>query len=526
VIPQRNIDEFVNGRRDDHRWIKRCTHEELLAALANLEPPMHPFEGTRKHQLACLLLGAAYPRFSFWLDMGAGKTLVALELIRYWSQTRAQRALVFITSDKALPTWVNQIDRFGIKVPYCDATSGSSKEKWAQIGAFDKGIIFVTYPGAVAMVSDRVKTRKRKYAMEINKSKVARLVRDLDIAIFDESTRAGNHTSLTHQLCRMVSKAASSAHNLAGRPLGRDPTLIWGQQHLVDFGESLGPTLGLFRAAFFSEEPNPWGGEYSKNYIFKRSKKKELARMIRHRSISYSSNECVELPDVVPIIEKVNLPLEVRTYYRDIADKMRQSRGDFRALKNGFVRLRQLSSGFLGFKNDDTGERAEIEFGQNPKLERLIELIESKPKNRKALVFYDFTWSGRKIMGELQHLGIEAVWLWSGTKDAKLEIQRFIHDPKCEVAVLNNRVGAYSLDGMQVANYVFFYESPVPVIDRDQAQRRAVRDGQRFRVFQYDLVARGTADERILLFHKEGDDIFKALMRDPALLADSALQLV
>jgi SNF2 family DNA or RNA helicase len=82
--------------------------------------------------------------------------------------------------------------------------------------------------------------------------------------------------------------------------------------------------------------------------------------------------------------------------------------------------------------------------------------------------------------------------------------------------VINNKVGAYSLDGLQeVANYTMFYESPVSPIDREQAERRLRREGQKRRVFQYDLVTRGTVDEKILTFHAEGEELFKALVRNP-----------
>jgi hypothetical protein len=168
--------------------------------------------------------------------------------------------------------------------------------------------------------------------------------------------------------------------------------------------------------------------------------------------------------------------------------------------------------------DDETGEKASVEFDENPKLEALLELIDLMPEKRKAIVWYDFTLSGKKIVSRIkEEFGFKPIWLWSGTKDSRAEFDRFFNDPNCEVAVINWRLGAMSLDGLQkVANYDLYYESPVGVIDRDQAQKRLDRDGQRFPVFRYDLITKGTVDERILAFHAEGRDLFKALVKDPA----------
>jgi SNF2 family DNA or RNA helicase len=83
--------------------------------------------------------------------------------------------------------------------------------------------------------------------------------------------------------------------------------------------------------------------------------------------------------------------------------------------------------------------------------------------------------------------------------------------------VINNQTGAFSLDGLQVANYTYFFESPVSPIDRNQAERRTRRQGQKHKTcFYYDPVVADTVDERILEFHKEGEDIFQALLVDPS----------
>ena len=195
-------------------------------------------------------------------------------------------------------------------------------------------------------------------------------------------------------------------------------------------------------------------------------------------------------------------------------------------MKNAFLRMRQLSSGFIGLKDDETGEKAEIEFEHSPKLEWLMDFLDTFPDSRKVLIFYQYTVSGRRIAREIkEQFNIEPVWLWSGTKNAGAEIDRFMNDDDSPFCVVNNQVGAYSLDGLQVANYEVFFESPLSVIDREQAERRIIRQGQRHSTcFLYDPVVLETVDEKILEFHEEGKNLFNAILANPARVLGSLLR--
>jgi len=104
------------------------------------------------------------------------------------------------------------------------------------------------------------------------------------------------------------------------------------------------------------------------------------------------------------------------------------------------------------------------------------------------------------------------------TDDYKRDMYNFENKPGYDLAVIQNRVGAFSLDGLQVANYCLFYESPISVIDREQAERRLRRQGQTRRVFQYDIVVKGSMDTKILAYHREGEELMKALLRNPGML--------
>lgn len=515
AIHPKAVKQFLAQPRDSHVWMKKLTTKELDTALEEVGfTPGQNKEKLDKHQKVCILLGIAYKTFAFFLDMGLGKTRVALELIRFWIKSdELKTALVLAPSESVLFSWQKEISRWNINVDYVTLSNSSTEAKWDRLSEFEEGIILATFAGFSRMVTKltEVKTKRKgrvviKNKFQTNRTLMKRISKIIGAVVTDESTEIGNLHSLQYRICNKLAKTASIRYELAGRPFGRDPTQLWSQLYVVDRGETLGDTLGLFRAGFFEEEDNFWGG---KKYKFKKELRPKLNHILRHRSIQYRYDECGTLPPMVPKIEEVSLPGEATAYYQKFLKEVRKSHAGFQERKNAFVRMRQVSSGFVGFKNDETGAKAEIAFADNPKLDRLLELVRQMPHQSKFLIFYDFTYSGRMVSEALAKLKIKHGWIYGGVKNQRQLEERFNDGTVDESKglVVQERMGAFGAN-WQRANYLFFYESPVPVIRREQAERRPRRKGQKRTVFQYDLVCRGTADSGILKWHKEGASLW------------------
>lgn len=65
---------------------------------------------------------------------------------------------------------------------------------------------------------------------------------------------------------------------------------------------------------------------------------------------------------------------------------------------------------------------------------------------------------------------------------------------------------------LQGANYMIVYEQPDSPIDRKQGEARLWRPGQAQRVFIYDLLVRGTVDERMLAANLAGKKLLDELL--------------
>lgn len=86
MIPEAAVEAYLDRQLNDHRWLKKLGHKALDLALSRLDPAPDLHPALHLHQKVCFLLGVAFPQFAFWVDMGAGKTLTILELLRYWTQ--------------------------------------------------------------------------------------------------------------------------------------------------------------------------------------------------------------------------------------------------------------------------------------------------------------------------------------------------------------------------------------------------------------------------------------------------------
>lgn len=479
-----------------------------------VRPPI--WKRLKKHQRVCFLLGARLKRFCFWNDTGTGKTLLSLAMILYFRKAGiAKRNLVLIPNKINKYEWQRDVAKWSPNTQ-CLILEGSSASKWEALETNKAGIILETYAGLVHMLCDTVVVKRRgkkpKPQMKINMKKVNRLRAIIQGIYMDESihvVRKKGFGSLSHRICRHLAETCATAYALNGTPFGRDPTDLWGQVHIIDGGYTLGETLGLFRAAFFTATDNFFGGP---TYTFKKRLMPLLHDLLANVSIRYTAN-AADLPHVIKDTKEVSLPVDAQAYYDRAKAAVLAARGNYQEMKNAFLRMRQVSSGFVGYYDDENGTKAQYEFDVKPKLESLLSYIESIEREHKSVVFHEFQFSGELIARALTDMGINYARLYGKTKDPDAQLDRFAKDPSCRVFLLQNASGGYGLDRVKVAKYGLYYESPVGTVLRRQTVRRIERQySEHEKVFIVDFVTRGTADQQILLAHEEGYDLFAAIV--------------
>lgn len=514
MIPKQAIKAYLNKPRNDWSWYKDLDNALLEQRRARLpvDPPI--WRTLKRHQKQGLLLGIRLKKLAYWFSTGTGKTLMSLALLRYFEAKGAlNRALVLVPNLSNKEEWAREIDKHCPDIPYL-ILDGPMANRWDALLSTKAAVVIDTYAGFSRLMSFKVKKRNGKGGLEPDRMRIELLAKTVDMVVCDESSQGGlgNHQALIYRIAKRLCRAAPYVYLLNGTPFGRDPTPLWTQMYCVDRGETLGESLGLFRAGFFNETHNGWATQW----VFDERKANTLHQLLKHRSLRYKADEA-DLPAVVRITKRATLSADADAIYQKALASLRQARGKVVELKNEFMRMRQISSGFLGYRDDEGGKAAQLEFKTNPKLELLLGLLTSVVDEHKAVVFNEYTFSGSMICRELTKLGITHARIYGGTKDPGAQLRAFTEDPACRVLVLNHHAGGLGLN-LQCAKYVVYYESPVSPRVRIQSEARVHRQGSTHdRVYIYDLIA-APVDLAILSMHSEGRDLLNAILNGESVL--------
>lgn len=508
MITKHAIQRFLDKPRRNLAKYKKLDWEQLderMKALS-IKPPI--WYKLNWQQALGLLAGIDHRFVAYWYDTGTGKTLLSIALTAYLRKAKIiKRALVLSPYNVNRYEWQDEINKHAPSM-HAIVLDGSTENKTNQLFNCDENTSFIlaTYTGFMTIVCDLVKNGKSK-EYKINPKRLSEALQLFDCAIYDESLFLGNRTSIAFRIARQIRKSVKASFALCGTPFNRDPTPLWSQMFLIDNGESLGNNLAIFRAAFFKAVPNYFSG--FDDYKFIESRHGELKRLLAHSSISVKA-KAADLPPVVSITKLIDLPHEAEIYYEQAKRELRAAHGNNRLIQNAFLRMRQISSGFVGYVDDDTSAKAQYTFAENPKLDLLMSLVQST-LDHKLIIFHDFIYSGLLICKALDKLKINYARMFGHNPDADKQKQRFKQDTNCKIIVINTS-GAFGLN-LQIAEYGFFYESPPSSVLRYQMERRYIRQQSPHKhVFRYDLLVRKTVDQQIRAFHKQGRDLSKAIL--------------
>lgn len=508
MIYRKAVEKYLSRSLRSFEWCKTLTHKELDRLVADLKPRPAMWDQLDHHQKVCFLIGLAYPWFLFFMDIGTGKTFLTYALTDYFLRTgMVKRMLVFVPRNNNIYSWEDEASEH---VPHMNIYSldGPIQEKWNTIRSNPKakGVFLITYQGFLAMVA---KKQGKKKGWVIDKKAIKELQSYFQGVVFDESSWLQRKMSKWARACRAVSKYAKVRFALTGTPFGKDPTEMFTQFLTVDGGETLGPTLGLFRAAFFKEKESHW--KTTPDYVFDPAKEPLIRKVIQNRSLWWSAEECIDLPKLVHRKRVVYFPDDMEAYYKAQMERIRKAH-NYQETKNAFLRMRQIASGWIGVKDDDLGVKAQMEFQHNPKLDELLEILDELLETEKVIVFCVYVHTGQLIAQALKKKRISHERLWGGAKDKRGSLYRFKRDPKVRVLVTNTSMGAWGLN-LQVAKYMVVFESPTDPKERKQMIRRIQRRGQSSKkIFLFDLIMAKSVDEKILKGIEKGYDLFKRIV--------------
>ncbi len=516
MINKKTVDAFLSRTLDNHDWLKKLRRIELLKELESELKLVPRFDKLWVHQLVCFLLASTFKRFMFHLSMGGGKTSITLfSILARKLQGLKPQAIVFVPYITSVDTWIEECKTMTPDLKLVPLL-GSTIENLRRLEERDGDVFVICYASSVAMLSETsLVGRAGKKKWVIDPKRTRKVFEGFDTFVADEIHKCSNIGSLTYRMCRAISLKCEYGIGLSGTPFGKDVEDLWAQFYLIDFGDTLGDTLGLFREAFFTEKKNFFSG--FNEYKFDKRKLPALKKVIKHNSIHYAADEMNDLPVKRYIKRKVALPTTMEGYVSMAAAQFIQAvkspdkANRFRVAEASYLQLRQLASGFMTVDGQNDA-KVKVSFDTNPKLDLLEEYLDAMPYDSKMVVFHHFVYTNQLISDRLTKLKIKHARIWSGQKDVIGELKKFREKDDCRVLVLNDQSGSSSLN-LQHANYIYFFEEPDSPINRQQGEARIWRPGQTKPVYYIDPLMEGTVDERILYSNQQGKKLLDELLK-------------
>ena len=437
-----------------------------------------------EHQRNALIKGAKELNFAYFLEMGTGKTKVAIDNVAYLYQEKLINTAIVIAPNSVYKNWIKEIETHS---PITDYTMFIWKDDVKINYQIDK----------LNYVLMNIEALSHKSGFEF----LLKLVIDTGqkaMMIIDESTTIKNDKAKRSKNICKLSPHVKYKRILTGSPVTKSPLDLY-QQCAFLSKDLLGyPSFVAFRARYAVMKQINMGPnrvilipQYYTNLD-------ELEAKIKKFSFRVRKVDCLDLPEKIYQQRYVNLTKEqikvyeeLRKYARSIIEDKEVS---FANKLTEILKLHQVCNGYL--KTDD-GEI--VPFDNDPKLEELLSIIEES--DGKFIIWANYIHNIKTIVKTLRkEYGDESVVSIYGeitTENRKKAVEEFQGNDKVRFFVGNPSTGGYGLT-LTAASYVVYYSNNYNLEIREQSEDRAHRIGQTKSVTYIDLIIDKTIDSHII----------------------------
>lgn len=273
---------------------------------------------------------------------------------------------------------------------------------------------------------------------------------------------------------------------LSGTPCGGKYELLWSQMHLLGWKIS----KSMYWDQYVKSHYEDVSGFPLKIVDGYKNVDRLKRKMREHGCLFLKTEEVMDLPDQV--FQKVYVP--VTTAYKK------------------FMRDRIITVGNKELVGDTTLTKllyARMLCGTyNPeKLNAFKDLIEST--DDRVIVFYNFTTELDAMQGILLNEDYEYSKRFSVVNGSDKHLQNY-EDRSDSITFVQYQAGAYGLN-LQKACRIIYFSPPLGSELYLQSQKRIHRIGQKSTCFYYNLICRGSVEERIYEVLRQRKDYTEAL---------------
>ena len=412
-------------------------------------------------------------------EMGVGKTLCALELLRRWKTNFA----VVVAPKAVLQVWEREAKKhfnghFNVTVLKGTLSARTKQAEQA-----------IRHQGSIVVVNYEAVWREPLASL---------LLKSLPGAIIlDEAHKIKAPGGKASRFLAKLGHLARRRLALTGTPMPHSPLDTYAMYRFLD-PHIFGFSFTRFRARY--AVMGGYGGYEIKGWV----NLEELHQKMYSIAYRVRSEDVLDLPETMDETLTFELSPKAKKIYADLEKHLiaEIETGEITAA-NAMVKLLRLQQLTGGWLRADESERVEqVDTG---KAELLKELLEGMGEEQ-VVVFCRFHQDLESIAAACTDLGLTYAEL-SGRRN---ELQTW-EEYKAQVLMALVQAGSLGIDLTQ-ARYAVYYSTGFSLGEYMQSRARVHRPGQTRKVVYYHLCAEGTVDIKIMRALEKREDLVRHIV--------------
>jgi len=445
------------------------------------------------HQYRAVQMAKGLDGFQLQMDMGTGKTLVALALLAHWSAGCTAKRIMIVCPKSVVDVWPAEFDKHMTTAERSRylVTPLNQRTVAAKVVAADRAEELAFQKGMLAVHVINYDAIWRPEMAQWLKSK------EVLVSVMDESHRIKSHNGRAARFMGDMLGRTSRRLGLTGTPMPHSPLDIFAQYRAFS-QDVFGTIYGDFKVRYAV-----MGGFEMKQVI---GFKNERDMNQRVESISYrvKKGDVLTLPPVMHEIRHVELCASAKAIYKTMKRDLYAMVGDGEVTAaNALVkvlRLLQITSGVVEL---DDGTKEVID---DSKIKGFSDLVLDLPPAEPLVVFSRFTRDIDMIRVALAEQGRTCAVL-----DGRMNQLREWQAGEFNDIAVQIRAGGAGVD-LTRSCYGAYYTQTHSLGDYDQSLARLDRPGQTRPVTYYHLVSKGTIDEQIYAALQQKRDVVEFIL--------------
>ena len=437
-----------------------------------------------KHQRQSLIEGAEPHNFAYFMEMGTGKTKVAIDNAAYLYQAQKIDYVFVIAPNSVYQNWKKEID---IHCP---------EETNIYIWKVSKDKTFKMDPNKLTFVLMNVEALSHSSGKKWLESKLQKHgMRSM--IILDESTSIKNLKASRTKAIIKIGQLARFKRILTGSPITKSPLDLFSQCAFLD-KKLLGyENFTVFKskyAVMYNIERGGYSIQIPKYYV----NLEELEFKLKNFSYRVRKKDCLDLPEKMYVQRYVDMPEEQRQAYDRLKITamtiMQDEEVSYNNKLTELLKLQQVTNGFV-----KTDEGNIVDFKTNAKLKELMSIIEETQD--KCIIWANYVHNIESIKSKLAETygtdSVVSIYGKDSVEDRNQAVENFQNKDEYRFLVGNPTVGGYGLT-LTAAKYVIYFSNSYNLEVRQQSEDRAHRIGQKSQVTYIDIICRDTIDQMVL----------------------------